>query len=108
MTVGAYFKVSHPYPEVPPFTWPEPGVRTWTPPEKSYFGPCTGASSCEGRSACPVGVITTLGGGPHGCDCPCHDEQREKAASRKPEPRPAVPWWDEIRERPEWKRGAFG
>jgi hypothetical protein len=68
-----------PYPPLPAWTWPEPGVRTWTPPAKSYFGPCTGAPSCSSAEACPVGIVTTLDSGPHGCDCPCHDGRRGKS-----------------------------
>ena len=74
--MSATFKVHHPYPPVPPFEWPNPGVRTWQPPAKSFFGACTGAPSCSSRDSCPVGVVTTLSSGPHGCDCPCHDARR--------------------------------
>lgn len=60
-----------PYPPLPEWKWPEPGQRTWEPPEKSYFGACTGQLSCTGLG-CPVGVVKTLDAGPYGCDCGCH------------------------------------
>jgi hypothetical protein len=73
---GKHVEPRPPYPELPAWEWPKPGQRTWTPPAKSYFGPCTGAPSCTSRDACPVGVVTTLPGGPHGCDCLYHDQRR--------------------------------
>jgi hypothetical protein len=67
------------YPALREWNWPTPGVRTWTPPAKSFFGPCTGTPSCSSGASCPVGVITTLSSGPHSCDCPCHDTLRSTA-----------------------------
>ncbi len=52
---------------------PEPGQRTWMAPASSYFGACTGTNSCTAGASCPVGVVVTLGCGPYGCDCACHD-----------------------------------
>lgn len=63
------------YEPVPPFTWPTPGVRTWEPPEKSFFGSCNGEPDCAGP--CPVGRVVTVDGGAYGCDCACHEEQRK-------------------------------
>lgn len=61
-----------PYPPLPEWKWPEPGQRTWTPPEKSYFGSCTGRDDCGIKGGCPVGIPTSLGRPGYGCDCPCH------------------------------------
>lgn len=61
-----------PYPPVPAFVFPTPGVRTWQPPAQSYFPPCTGRTDCAAQRSCPVGLVTTIDGGPYGCDCPCH------------------------------------
>ena len=101
--VSPYFQQHAPYPPVPPFEWPKPGVWTWTPPRKSFFGSCTGAPSCASGPACPVGVVVTLDTPPHGCDCPCHDAVREEAAKRRTEPRPAVPWWNALRQTPRYR-----
>lgn len=57
-----------------PFTWPTPGVRTWTAPARSYFGTCNAAASADDH-VCPVGVYR-ISGRVMGCDCACHVERR--------------------------------
>ncbi len=65
---GPYFKRQWPYPEVRQ----EPEQRTWTPPERSFFGSCTGREDCGIGAGCPVGKPVSLGNPEYGCDCPCH------------------------------------
>lgn len=71
-----------PYPPPPAWKWPEPGVRTWEPPEASFFGSCTGQDDCEIGRGCPVGEPLTISGPAYGCDCPCHEEQRAVKVAR--------------------------
>lgn len=79
--MSPYFKVHAPYPPVPPFVWPKPGVRTWQPPEESFFGVCRPGPDCCGGVACPVGV-RTVGAGVYGCDGQCHAADRVRLGSR--------------------------
>jgi hypothetical protein len=70
-----------PYPECrEPFTFPEPGVRTWQAPERSYFGTCNPAATA-GDHVCPVGV-RNVNGRVYGCDCACHTADRNRLTAR--------------------------
>jgi hypothetical protein len=70
-----------PYPECrEPFTFPEPGVRTWQAPDRYLFGECKGGSTGD-THVCPVGVYK-VSGRVHGCDCTCHTADRNRLTAR--------------------------
>ncbi|MBF9068544.1 hypothetical protein [Streptacidiphilus fuscans] len=69
------------YPETKvPFVWPTVGVRTWTAPERSYFGTCNAAGMADDH-VCPVGVYR-INGRVLGCDCRCHARRRARLSGR--------------------------
>ncbi|MBF9066573.1 hypothetical protein [Streptacidiphilus fuscans] len=71
-----------PYPETKvPFVWPVLGVRTWTPPDQSFFGTCNATGTADDH-VCTVGV-QKVNGHVYGCDCLCHAERRARLANPK-------------------------